>query len=202
MARNIDFHSIAGRIQLTVFCVATAIVLGIAAWATNTVATPEAVYPQVGKVDLLPVRGEFKPLRLRRSGFQYKCSECHRLFESPLKQETRVAEHTDLILTHGRNNYCFNCHHRANRDVYTDYDGSEIPASEPARLCAKCHGTTYRDWLVGLHGKIAGSWKSIPREGTHILCIQCHDPHSPKFPALKPLPGPVRGRPHATGGEQ
>lgn len=202
MARNIDFHSISTRIQLIVFCVATAVVLGIAALAANTVEAPEAIYTQVGKVDLLPVQGEFKPLRLRRSGFQYKCSECHRLFESPLKQEPRVAEHTDLILTHGRNDYCFNCHHKANRDVYTDYDGSEIPASEPARLCAKCHGTTYRDWLVGVHGRITGSWKSTQREGTRILCIQCHDPHSPKFPALKPLPGPAGGRPHATGGEE
>lgn len=178
---------------------AFAIPLGIGALAMNSLETHEPAFTPIPKVDRSPIRGEFQPLRLRRGSFEFKCSECHRLFESPSRQEKRVAEHTDLILDHGRNNYCFNCHHKTNRDVYTDHDGSEIPSNEPARLCAKCHGTTYRDWLVGAHGKVIETWNPAQRDEKRVLCIQCHDPHSPKFPELKPMPGPVRGRVHPSG---
>lgn len=152
------------------------------------------IHNELTKVDMAPIRGELRPLRLRRTGFEYKCSECHRTFDTSQQQEKRISEHKDLILDHGRNDYCLNCHHKTNRDVYTDYDGSEIPADQPARLCAKCHGPTYRDWIIGAHGKITGSWDSSNLLAERLLCIQCHDPHAPSFPALRPMPGPKKGR--------
>ncbi len=108
------------------------------------------------KVDYRPIRGEWKPLRLRRGGFVYHCNECHRLFQSPLEQRKLVAEHVDLRLDHGRNDYCLNCHHAANRDAYITHDGKEIPSDRPAELCAKCHGLVYRDWKAGAHGRMSG----------------------------------------------
>ncbi|RJP26829.1 MAG: hypothetical protein C4527_14500 [Candidatus Omnitrophota bacterium] len=155
----------------------------------------------IEKVDSAPIRGEVEPLRLRRSGFEFKCSECHRTFETSRNQKALVAEHTNLIFAHGSNDYCLNCHHRTNRDAYANHDGSEIPADQPARLCAKCHGLIYRDWLVGIHGRLRGTWDPADSGSERILCIQCHDPHQPKFPDLKPMPGPMRGRVHVYGGE-
>lgn len=151
-------------------------------------------------VDLSPVRGEVKPLRLRRTGFTYKCSECHKSFETVRRSERLVAEHTDLELDHGSNDYCLNCHHPTNRNVYVDHDGSEIPADEPARLCGKCHGPVYRDWRNGVHGRRTGFWNLTMGSSKRLLCIQCHDPHKPKFGSLAPLPGPRVG--HVSGGHE
>ncbi len=148
----------------------------------------------IREVDMSPIRGEVKPLRLRRTGFVYKCSECHSIFQTRQTQTSLVAEHEDLVLDHGANDYCLNCHHKTNRDVYTDHQGNEIPADQPARLCAKCHGPKYRDWLVGMHGRLEGTWDPTDFRSERLLCIQCHDPHQPKFPKLKPMPGPIYGR--------
>lgn len=142
-------------------------------------------------IDFQPVRGDFKPLRLRRDGFVYKCSECHRTFKSPLERRVLVAEHTGLKLDHGQNDYCLNCHHKTNRDAYAAHDGSEIPSDRPAKLCGKCHGLVYRDWLEGAHGRLHGFWDRNRGMQSRLLCIQCHDPHAPKFPKLSPMPGPA-----------
>lgn len=147
-------------------------------------------------VDYQPIRGEFQPLRLRRGGFTYTCNECHRTFESRPQRQKRVAEHQDIQLDHGRNDYCLNCHHRTNRDVYAAHDGSEISAERPAELCGKCHGLIYRDWEFGAHGKFVERWDSPQGERERLLCIQCHDPHAPQFPKLAPLPGPSAGLEH------
>ena len=147
------------------------------------------------KVDYRPLRGELRPLRLRRgmpTGFIYKCSECHRAFQTPRRFDQRLAEHRDIVLDHGRNDYCLNCHHQTNRDAYVTHDGREIPADEPAQLCAKCHGIVYRDWEAGAHGRRHGHWDPAQGEREQLLCIQCHDPHAPKIEGLTPLPGPRR----------
>ena len=157
--------------------------------------------PKIEKIDLQPIRGDFKPLRLRRSGFEYKCSECHRQFFSTEFHKRLVAEHTNIVLNHGRNDFCLNCHHQTNRDAYVSYNGSEIPSDQPAELCAKCHGLIYRDWKTGAHGKLTGSWNNGKESPSRLLCIQCHDPHAPKFPALKPMPGPASGHPQIGKGE-
>jgi hypothetical protein len=58
-------------------------------------------------------------------------------------------------------------------------------------LCAKCHGTIYRDWKAGVHGRENGYWNTQLGDKTKLRCIQCHDPHSPKFKDMKPL-APLR----------
>lgn len=182
-----------GILVLTFFCSAIA-------WAVMHFPSSPAIDQEVN-VSYEPIRGEFKPLRLRRTGFTYKCSECHYAIKEISEPKRRVAEHTDLVLNHGSNDYCYNCHHPDNRDVYADHDGSEIPMDEPARLCGKCHGTIYQDWKVGAHGRMQGYWKKELGEQSKLLCIQCHDPHDPVFPKLKPLPGPAAGRQHVAQGE-
>jgi len=156
------------------------------------------------RVDYRPIRGDYRPLRLRRedgTGFVYKCSECHRTFATSRRYPLPIAEHRNIQLQHGKNDYCLNCHHRTNRDAYVAHDGSEIPADRPAELCGKCHGLVYRDWQAGAHGRRQGYWDESRGERFRLLCIQCHDPHAPRFPKLAPLGGPHLARAPIREGE-
>ena len=72
-----------------------------------------------------------------------------------------------------------------------DYDGAEIAQADVVQLCAKCHGTIHRDWQAGVHGRQNGFWNANMGDKTKLRCIQCHDPHGPKFRAMKPL-APLR----------
>jgi hypothetical protein len=56
-------------------------------------------------------------------------------------------------------------------------------------LCGQCHGTIYRDWKAGVHGKRTGQWNGRKQ---YRLCVHCHNPHQPKYKPLKPLPPPIR----------
>ena len=130
------------------------------------------------------------PPSIEVAGFQQRCSECHGLFESPPETERELLQHADIRLNHGMNNRCFNCHSRENRDMLILQGTREVGFEDAVQLCAKCHGPTFRDWQKGMHGRTTGSWVG-PEEGQkRLLCIQCHDPHSPAFPSYKPLPGP------------
>jgi hypothetical protein len=135
-------------------------------------------------------------LDLVRNGWTYNCMECHKLLPARWHYDRPVNEHKDIVLEHGNNRFCLNCHHPTNRNSFVDYDGSEIPEASVVQLCAKCHGTIYRDWQAGVHGRENGFWKTGLGEKSRLRCIQCHDPHSPKFKAMSPLPPlryPARG---------
>jgi len=135
-------------------------------------------------------------LVLEKSGWSYNCMECHALFPAKWHYQRPMSQHADIRLEHGNNRFCLNCHHPTNRNVFVDYDGSEIPASKVDLLCGKCHGTIHRDWEAGAHGRRNGYWNRELGEETRLSCIQCHDPHSPAFKPMKPL-APLRYPPRA-----
>jgi hypothetical protein len=178
-----------------------------AAPALPTVARPPAAQPAVGSLadthlDKAPPRSTVG-LDLVRNGWTYNCMECHKLFPAKWHYDRPVNEHKDIQLDHGNNRFCLNCHHPANRNAFVDYDGAEIAEVDVVQLCAKCHGTIYRDWKAGVHGRENGFWKIELGDQTKLRCIQCHDPHSPKFKSMRPLAPlryPKRGaNPPATG---
>ncbi len=148
------------------------------------------IFSQNLKPESLPVRGDVRPLEFHRSDFTYQCNECHRSFLTPHGRRQGVAERHYIKFEHGNNDYCFNCHHRTNREAYVAYDGSQIPADAPNLLCSKCHGLVYRDWQIGAHGRRLGFWNTALDDTKQVHCIQCHDPHTPKFEDLSPMPGP------------
>lgn len=123
-------------------------------------------------------------------GLRQRCSNCHRLFPSRPETPADLQQHRDVVLDHGLNDRCHNCHSPANHEKLLLENGVEIPFGEAVRLCARCHGPTYRDWLAGMHGRTQGSWD--PRSGrqSRLSCTQCHDPHKPAQTPLVPLPGP------------
>jgi len=159
--------------------------------ALPTVERPPAQQPPVGlpsdtHLDKTPPRAT-KGLDLVKSGWTYNCMECHKLFPARWHYTDRpFNEHKDIKLDHGNNRFCLNCHHPTNRNAFVDYDGAEIAQGEVVKLCAKCHGTIYRDWEMGVHGRQNGFWNARMGDKTKLRCIQCHDPHSPKFKDMKP----------------
>ena len=102
-------------------------------------------------------------------------------------------EHKDLVMRHGRNlrnNQCFNCHDADNLELLQTRDGRQLKMEESTKLCASCHGPTYRDWEAGIHGRLSGYWNQQQGAVTRQDCTSCHDPHAPAFPSMKPGPGP------------
>jgi len=122
----------------------------------------------------------------------FPCSQCHAdMTPDPTPRD--LGEHTEIVLEHGpRERWCFDCHNPADRDHLRLASGTLIPFTESYRLCGQCHGDKYRDWKVGVHGKRTGSWSG---KKNYLLCANCHNPHSPHFKPLAPMPAPHRPTP-------
>ena len=187
------------------------VLLLLAAWF---VARERPVWPVPPRADLGPLAVDATPLRPRDprpgmldvGGVELRCSDCHALFDSEAIQPRPLAQHTDVKLDHGLNDNCLNCHAGEDRNRYALYNGRLAGPSEVDQLCAKCHGTTWRDWQQGTHGRTNGSWDAASGEQRRLTCIECHDPHAPALGRLPTFPGPntlrmgdVRKQPHVSG---
>lgn len=146
--------------------------------------------------DTSPVYGEVQTLRLRRTGFEYKCSECHTDFEHEPTSNRPQGEHAIILakFDHGSTIYCMSCHHIKDRNSYVDNLGRPMSAEKSEALCARCHGPMIRDWKDGAHGRTNGFWDESFGERKKLTCVQCHDPHTPQFPKMVPSPPPIRSR--------
>jgi Cytochrome c3 len=131
-----------------------------------------------------------EPPTLTVGGFAHSCSDCHRLFDPPKVEHAPLMQHTHIVFNHGLNDRCFNCHDRENRDRLAMRDGTLLTFEQVPTLCSQCHGTVYRDWLAGTHGKTTGSWDASTGLQRRLTCNECHDPHSPAYKPMAPLPGP------------
>jgi hypothetical protein len=142
--------------------------------------------PEDAHLERTPPR-QTKGLDLVKLGWTYNCMECHKMLPARWHYDRPMVEHRTITLDHGNNRFCLNCHHATNRNAFVDYDGSEIAEADVVLLCAKCHGPIYRDWQAGVHGRRNGYWNQAKGARTQLRCIQCHDPHQPKFQSMKPL---------------
>ena len=130
------------------------------------------------------------PASIEVASFDVNCTQCHSLFEQNTIKTSGVPRHDDIVLDHGENGWCFSCHDMEQRDRLTLTAGETVGYDDVPRLCAKCHGPTWRDWQRGIHGKTVGSWRMGDARQHRLSCTDCHDPHSPAFDAGVPLPGP------------
>jgi hypothetical protein len=123
----------------------------------------------------------------------FPCSTCHDPKTMPPNTHRRPLEgmHADIELHHGpaESRWCLDCHDAQNRDRLHLVNGDRIEFTSSYLLCGQCHGDKLRDWRAGVHGKRTGSWNG-PKQ--YLLCVHCHNPHSPRFKALKPMPAPLR----------
>ncbi len=120
----------------------------------------------------------------------FPCSMCHADMENNLERRELVDFHDDIVLKHDEENrWCMDCHDTENRDMLHSASGELIDFNESYKLCGQCHGPKLRDWEKGIHGRRTGQWNG---EKQYLLCAHCHDPHSPKFPLMKPEPAPIK----------
>jgi hypothetical protein len=166
-----------------------ALVLWVDPWPYED-PTPPMVPVAAGAIDPTTVRLPERRLHYEVGGFGYRCSECHRLFESSPDTSRELTQHQEIVMVHGIGNRCFNCHHREERDYFVAHDGSTIDSTDPEKLCAKCHGPVFRDWRNRVHGRTNGFWDPARWEQEVQTCTACHDPHAPAFPRMVPAPGP------------
>ncbi len=154
--------------------------------------------PELGGVTIDPQDIEVRSMRelyptpatTHVGSYDMSCVECHGLFESPQDPPAQLAQHQHIVLDHGMNDRCLNCHSREDRAQLVLHGEKSLSFDEVEQLCAKCHGPTYRDWERGIHGRTNGYWDENEGEQVRLTCTQCHDPHAPAFPGIAPLPGP------------
>ena len=120
----------------------------------------------------------------------FPCSECHS--DMDVNPERRMLEDEHVEISESFNHaseqrWCLDCHNPDDRDVLRLANGDLVSFEESYNLCGQCHGTIYRDWKAGIHGKRTGEWNGKKQ---YRLCVHCHNPHSPKFKPIKPLPPP------------
>jgi len=136
----------------------------------------------------------------------FPCSGCHAEMEPNVERRDLEDFHGDIHLDHGPpDRWCFDCHNPDDRDRLRLINGTLIGFDESYRLCGQCHGTIFRDWRHGIHGRRRGFWNG-PK--SYLLCAHCHNPHAPRFAPMKPLPPPIspaflgRGEPASGGGDE
>jgi len=161
-----------------------------------------ASIPLVGTnfLDRATVRRSYADLiKAKEDLSDFDCYVCHEKGKAPhLRFDTNQSliipkEHANIVMHHGtheRNNNCFNCHNETNLEQLQTKDKRELKLSNSTPLCGSCHGPTYRDWEAGVHGRTSGYWDHTQGEMDRKDCVNCHNPHSPKFPGRKPAPGP------------
>jgi hypothetical protein len=155
------------------------------------IAFDEPLLPSVVEAAASDKPGVFNvpPAPFREDGI-FPCSECHADMEVDYERRELEMYHEEIRLNHGpKDRWCFDCHNAEDRDHLRLANGTLVGFDESYRLCGQCHGTIYRDWREGIHGRRRGFWNGAK---SYLLCAHCHDPHAPKFAALKPLPPPVR----------
>jgi len=170
--------------------------LGLAAFLAFS--SPRADIPMVPSAAVSKdqiVRGPLRtplldPSKATVAGVVRPCSECHKLFAPPPVADRAMMQHKDIVMRHGINTRCLNCHDSKDRDKLALHDGSTVTFDQAPRLCSQCHGTVYRDWQKGIHGKTLGSWDPTTGAQRRIRCVECHDPHAPAYKPMAPLPGP------------
>jgi hypothetical protein len=110
----------------------------------------------------------------------FPCTGCHDGMEkNGTRRELAFHDEQQSIFDHdAEHRWCLDCHDLQNRDVLRLANGAPVPFTESYRLCGQCHGDKFRDWRVGVHGKRVGQWDGAK---TYFLCVNCHNPHSPRF---------------------
>lgn len=130
------------------------------------------------------------PAHIMIEGVPQRCNGCHQIFDSFGTTVAARNYHQEIRLSHGMNDRCVNCHSEKDREQLELRDGTRVPYAQTPLLCAQCHGTVFRDWERGTHGKTLGSWVTQSEAQRRLSCNECHDPHSPRYPSYEPMPGP------------
>lgn len=121
------------------------------------------------------------------------CSSCHHSRQSSSDNQTSAdlqQFHQGLTFRHGAIT-CLSCHNKDDYDTLALANGRSLPYADVMQLCAQCHGPQTRDYEHGAHGGMSGHWDLSRGPRSRNNCIDCHDPHAPQFPHMKPRFKPI-----------
>jgi uncharacterized CHY-type Zn-finger protein len=148
---------------------------------------PDHLVPSPVNVEIVSDSTQLIPVESFSSDY-FPCNDCHSELEPNSQRRELVEMHDDIIFVHdSENRWCLACHSSSERDSLVLAGGKLLGFNESYKLCGQCHGPKYRDWRLGIHGKRTGEWNG---QKQYRLCVHCHDPHSPKYKSLKPMPPP------------
>ncbi len=121
----------------------------------------------------------------------FPCSDCHADQETNPNRRELTEMHEDIkIINHAEDQrWCLDCHNPDDRDYLRLASGKLVSFEESYLLCGQCHGTIFRDWKAGIHGRRTGEWNG---KKLYRLCVHCHNPHQPRFKPIAPKPPPVK----------
>lgn len=149
------------------------------AWASAPAAAKHA--PPVERKEEVLVQARPPPF----SEGIFPCMGCHKDQKDRTRRELGFHDEQQSIFDHdAEHRWCLDCHDYENRDVLRLASGETVPFTESYRLCGQCHGDKFRDWRLGVHGKRVGMWDGAK---TYLLCVSCHNPHSPAFKGVKEI---------------
>lgn len=116
----------------------------------------------------------------------FSCTKCHLYRAADRNKRVLKEYHVSIELKHAEEQrWCYDCHEG---DKLRLQNGRLVGFDTSYYLCGQCHGTIFRDWKAGIHGKRTGMWNG---EKQYRLCVSCHDPHSPRFKPLEPKQAPM-----------
>jgi hypothetical protein len=160
----------------------------VAALAAVLVTAPARASQPAGKPQAPPEKKKEVLFEARPPPFSdgiFPCMECHKDQKDPKRRELGFHDEQQSIFDHdAEHRWCLDCHDLQNRDVLRLASGATVPFTESYRLCGQCHGDKFRDWRAGVHGRRVGMWDGAK---TYLLCVSCHNPHSPSFKGVKEI---------------
>lgn len=117
------------------------------------------------------------------------CSTCH-TNRQPNHQNRTVTDldefHGGIVFSHGKVS-CLSCHNERDYDALRLADGSRVEFTDVMKLCAQCHGPQMKSYEHGAHGGMSGYWDLSRGPRLKNNCVDCHNPHAPQFPRMRPM---------------
>ena len=155
---------------------------------TKKTDAPKKKYPVTIRRPLGPPRVDTGITDFHGKPVTVSCSSCHATRQPNFKNKVPAdlnEFHGSIKVAHG-NISCLSCHNSKDYDALKLADGSRVAYQDVMTLCAQCHGPQMRDYEHGAHGGYTGHWDLTRGPRTKNNCVDCHNPHSPKFPQMQP----------------
>ncbi len=118
-----------------------------------------------------------------------RCNTCHETKAPNIATNSgsQLKEfHRDMKYKHASLS-CVSCHNKDNYETLHLANGEAVEFTQVIKLCAQCHGPQYRDYKNGSHGGMTGYWDLTRGPRHRNVCTDCHSPHVPKFPKVRPV---------------
>lgn len=147
---------------------------------------PTTEFPVVVRKPEGPPRIELEGTDPQGRSASVACSTCHGVRPPNVQNisaETLDEFHQGMTFNHGKI-ACYACHHSGDSDSLRLADGTSVAYENVMTLCSQCHGPQATAFAHGAHGGMNGHWDLSRGPQLKNNCIDCHDPHEPRYPKM------------------